>query len=171
MDKVYELIVAILTSPAGAFGVVVGGLLFIFWVQRKAVEIITNHGHLKESCGKNDDNIHAIREDMLIVKSSLATIREELATQKNIITTISETGGRKSKPFSAQSPLALKDTGKGMAQEMDAEMAVARNWESHIVPNMDKDLESKNPYDIQQYCMERIPASRKGFFLPMTSTR
>lgn len=149
MNELFELIKGLLSSNGGAFGAVALIGWFIFWAHGKVLGIIHNHGSIKDSCCKNEKDMQDIKENIVYIKGTLATI-------------VSMVG--KEALFKSQSPVSLTDSGRKAADELVAESIIARNWEAKIFPCLKKELSGKNPYDVQQYCMEKIPVSPAIFF-------
>lgn len=139
----------------GALGVVVGALRFVFWLHGKALRISFDHGHLKESQATLSGSIDSIKEHVISIKGDLKMLDAKIASLAT-----------ERMPFQSHSPISLTDWGKEMARGMEAEKAIAESWESLILPALKKDLAEKNPYDIQQYCMEKPAVYPERFFSP-----
>lgn len=63
----------------------------------------------------------------------------------------------------AHSPIALTPTGRATAIEMGIEARIETNWKK-IHELLDSGLESKNPYDIQQFCIGIASTYPERFF-------
>ena len=146
--KVVEIIRLIVSSPAGSFGFVVSFVVFCFWVYGKFQRILHEHDTFEKRCGKMETDIEQIKSNVVYIKGML-----NLLTNRN---------GR-DEMIQAHSPLALTEKGRETATGMGAEAIIAANWENKILPKMNCELENKNPYDIQQYCLERVPVSPEDF--------
>ena len=180
MESAYGIIKGILASDGGAIGITIGVGWLAFWIYGKALKIVHDHGILEKDCKKNDDNIQALKEAMLVIKASVTSMDgklESLSVKLDNLTgkhegltgkleTVANVIGQNTPTFKRRSPLALSDTGTEIAKGMNADVLIARKWESDILPTLDTDLQSKNPYDIQQYCMEKIPFYPERFFDP-----
>ena len=156
---IFETIKLIAGSTGGSFAIVAGFILLIFWAYGKFVRICAQHDSFAETCrelkdhgGRVDADIAMIRGDIQYMKSTLNTLLD--STQRST--------GKKS-AIQAHSPLSLTDYGREMAQGLKAERAIALNWEA-IKAKMDAELTSRNPYDIQTYCLEKIPVAPETFF-------
>lgn len=157
-----EVLESMLKSDGGAFGFVVVMGWLAFWLHGKAKDIINKHETLTHDvdsldarfdkrCDKIDQSIHSLREEVSYIRGTLNSL-------------IDRNG--KDEYMKAHSPLSLTDKGVATAKEMDAERIVAKNWDDRILPKMNAELPGKNPYDIQQYCLERVPVSPDSFFSP-----
>ena len=61
------------------------------------------------------------------------------------------------------SPVSLTEKGRAEVKESGLDKMVERNWPK-ICQTLDKETKSKNPYDIQSYCMENVFVSPEKFF-------
>ena len=61
------------------------------------------------------------------------------------------------------SPISLTEKGKEEVAESRLDEIVDRNW-PRINDTLQKEVLSKNPYDIQSYCMEEVFVSTEKFF-------
>lgn len=140
--ELFDLFKTILTSNGGAFAIVVAFLLFIFWVYGKFLKILHDHQAFEKRCADLESKVNAINENIVYIKGMM-----NIFMNRN---------GR-DEMMQANSPLALTEKGKNTASGFRAEEIIARNWDEKILPQMDRDLIDRNPYDVQQYCLERIP--------------
>lgn len=144
-----DVVRLIVGSPAGSFGLVVSFVIFSIWVYTKILGVIHEHSTFEKRCSKLETDIESIRVDVIYIKGMMNQL-------------INRNG--KDEMMQAHSPLALTEKGIETANGMNAEAMIASNWESKILPAMNRDLENKNPYDIQQYCLERVPVFPETFF-------
>ncbi len=158
-----QLVKTVITSPAGSFASVFGFVIlcgwFIFWLHGKFVSMIAEHKHVNSKCDNLDTRIESLRNDIHEIKGDIQYIKNMVNVQVN-----TPVQGQKAM-IQAQSPLSLTDVGKAAAAAMGAERIVAINWEK-IQPRIAADIPSDNPYDIQTYCLEKIPVSPNLFFDP-----
>lgn len=158
----YDLIVKVFTSPAGSFGTAFAAVASFIYVAFRLhghfARMTAEHGHVKETCGDIkvrmdalSGAVHAMRGDLQYVKATIDSMLN--AKQRNDATSFVQ----------AHSPLSLTDSGKSAAAAMGAETAIAANWEA-IRLKMDAEVGSSNPYDVQTYCLERIPVAPEEFF-------
>ncbi len=136
-----DLIKEILKSPAGSFASVFAFIVFAFWlchwVTKYLTRISTNHSHLTESLAGATGAIDEIRRDLAYIKGSIDIMQRQTSdgyTQRN-------------------SPISLTEKGREEVSRNNLDMLVDRNWDT-IYRLMEKEVESKNPYDIQRYCLE-----------------
>lgn len=156
-----QLLKTVITSPTGSFAFVCGAVVlvgwFIFWVYGKFMTMLAEHSHVKANCASLDNKIENLRNDMHQIKGDIQYIKNMVNVQVN-----TPAQGQKAM-IQSNSPLSLTEVGKAAATEMGAERIVAINWEK-IAPRITADVPSKNPYDIQTYCLEKIPVAPDTFF-------
>lgn len=144
-----DLIRDILTSDVGSFafvfGIIVTGGWIIYYVTKYVTMIRSEHATLTSNVRKMDSNIDEIRKDIAFMKGSM----DILKSQQDLL--------------NSPSPISLTEKGIMVAAELKAEDIIARNWE-HIFKKMESDIKDKNPYDIQQYCIEEISVEPRLFF-------
>ncbi len=132
------------------FGLTVSILRLAFWCYGRVIEIRTQHSSFAKDLEKNTKNIDEIRTDIVYIKANLSVLAEAINKEKQHL-------------VQSHSPLSLTEEGKAVAKELDAERLIASNWESKILPLMRTELKSKNPYDIQQYCLEKFTVLPEKF--------
>ena len=169
-----EVLKQVLLSPVGSFGFVFGSIVligwFVFWIHGKFVTMLANHENMKAKCEeakKNsesavdriDKKIEDLRGDLHGVKGEIQYIKSTL----NALTNSAQSQAQAPAMLKAHSPLSLTDVGLKAAADMNANTAIAINWEG-IKAVMDRDITSRNPYDIQTYCLEKIPVAPEQFF-------
>ena len=121
----------------------------------------TEHEHLNNTCTCLDKKIENLRDDMHQIKGDIQYIKDMVNTQMNM-----QAQGQNAM-IQRKSPLSLTDIGRTAATEMEAERIVAINWEK-IMPCIAANVPSNNPYDIQTYCLERIPVAPDAFLDPVS---
>lgn len=155
-----QLVKTVITSPMGSFASVFGFVVlvgwFVFWLHGKFVLMIAEHKHVTSKCEDLDKRIETLRDEIHEIKGDIQYIKNMVNVQVN-----TPVQGQKAM-IQANSPLSLTDVGKKAAQEMGAERIVALNWEK-IMPRIASDIPDGNPYDIQTYCLEKIPVSPATF--------
>ena len=158
-----QLIKTVITSPMGSFASVFGLVVlvgwFLFWLHGKFVTMLAEHKQIQSNCDSLDKKVESIRDEIHSIKGDIQYIKNMVNVQVN-----TPVQGQKAM-IQAQSPLSLTDVGKAAADAMGAERIVAINWEK-IQPRIAADIPSDNPYDIQTYCLEKIPVSPNSFFDP-----
>ena len=163
-----QLIKTVITSPMGSFASVFGFIVlvgwFVFWLHGKFVTLLAEHKHVKDNCDTLDKRIEALRDDMHEIKADIRYIKNMVNVQVN-----TPAQGQEAM-LKAHSPLSLTAAGEAAASAMDAERAVAVNWES-IQARIAADVPGRNPYDIQTYCLEQIPVAPETFFDAATLER
>jgi hypothetical protein len=145
-----ELFEKILGSPAGSFafvfGIIVLGGWLVHYVTKFTTKISIEHNGFKEETEKTKSYIDEIRKDMAFVKGSLevAIGLKDVLTQKH-------------------SPISLTEMGDKMVKDYNLTHVVEKNWDKIIVAS-GKDLETKNPYDLQEYFIETSYLNPATFF-------
>lgn len=132
----FELIKEILGSTAGSFGFVVFCLMLLGWVIYKITKFTTTWNMKEKGFDKLESKVDDLTSEVSYIK-----------TQLNIF--INNAGGF----VQSHSPIGLSELGKRTAEEMGINSILANNWDS-IFDYIDKNVESKNAYDIQQFCIE-----------------
>lgn len=154
-----------LVSPAGSFAFVFAGVIivgwFMFWLHGKFVTMIAEHKHVKTSCENLDKRIESLRNDVHELRGDIQYIKNMVNVQVN---TPAQGQGAM---LQAHSPLSLTSIGESAAKSMGAEVAISRNWEA-MRERIAAAVPNNNPYDIQTYCLEKIPVAPETFFDPAT---
>lgn len=146
-----ELLRDIFGSEAGQFGAALALVILAFWlchwVTKYLTRINTNHSNLAKSINSTIEHIDEIRRDISYVKGSLDLISR----------------GHSDGYTQRQSPISLTAKGKEEVEKHRLDDIVNRNWET-IYKQLEKDVISKNPYDIQAYCLETAATEPEKFF-------
>lgn len=156
---IFETVKMIAGSAGGSFAIVAGFILLVFWVYGKFVQITARHAEIERRHDKFEDMTSSIRNDIASIHGDMQYVKSTLNT---LLDNMQRSTGKKS-AIQAHSPLSLTDYGHEMAQGLKAERAIALNWDA-IKAKMDAELTSRNPYDIQTYCLEKIPVAPEAFF-------
>jgi hypothetical protein len=127
----------ILATDGGAAGFVIGILGLAFWVVNKISNISANHSSFS-------DNVNDIKSDVRMITTDVATLHGSLTA---IIASNNPLTQR-------QSPINLTKKGNEIAEELDAIQMIANNWDI-IYKKLKNELNSKNAYDIQQFCISK----------------
>lgn len=157
-----ELIKDIFQSPAGSFGFVFGILALGFWlvhyVTKKITEINASHTTLKSemSDSKNDS-----QSKFSLMDGKIDEIRKDIAYLRGFMESIQKvvTDGYTQR----HSPLSLTEKGIAEVKESGLDKIVDKNW-NKIFQTLESNVKSKNPYDIQSYCMENVYVYLDKFF-------
>lgn len=146
-----EFVKQALNSPAGSFGFIFALVVLAFWlchwVTKKLTKINTDHSHLTSNIDSTITNIDEIRRDLAYIKGSIDMMQRNYTdgyTKRN-------------------SPISLTEKGKDEVRNNKLDIIVERNW-STIYDIMEKEVVSKNPYDIQTYCIETAATEPNKFF-------
>ncbi|WP_036791699.1 hypothetical protein [Porphyromonas canoris] len=125
-------------------------VLIVFVAVYKVTQVVTkirsDHNNLTKIADKGEKNIEEIRRDLSYIKGSLDILMKNGANNF----------------LQSQSPISVTEEGKRVASELKAEEIISRNWD--IICHKISELESPSPYDIQQYCLERIAVDPYVFF-------
>lgn len=168
-----ELIREILVSPTGSLGFILGIITLAGWLIHYVTKNITiiNHKHndliekgkdleerslkalekseekIEKRCSQLEAKIDDIRKDISYLRGFTESIQKTVTdgyTQRH-------------------SPVSLTKKGLAEVKQSGLDKMVDRNW-SKICQTLDKETKSKNPYDIQSYCMENVFVSLDKFF-------
>jgi len=142
-----EILKNSLLSPFGSFASILSLLLLafwlVYWVTKKVTTINNSHDGLVKTNNKIEANIDEIRKDLSYLKGSFDFIKESFNIFKKGASPMAE----------SFSPIRLTDIGKEKSKIINAEEMIARNWDK-IYDNLEENIDGKNAYDIQQYCMD-----------------
>ena len=150
MGELMEIVKMIAGSNGGAFAIMIGVLFLAFWVYGKFVRLCTKHDSFENTCATLNARVERLEGDMHEVKGDIQYIKSTLNTIVNIVQ------GHSASPMKAQSPLALTEIGEKMAADMGADAILSRNFNA-IKAKIDADVPVKTPYDVQTYCLEKLP--------------
>ena len=144
-----SVIKEILSSPAGSFSFVFGLLVLVCWlvhyVTKFTTKISVEHGQINKRMDKTESSIDEIRRDISFIKGSFEAaigIKDAIAKKK--------------------SPLSLTELGVEIAEKYSLETMIASNWGK--INDILNALKTKNPYDIQEYCIETAFIEANKFF-------
>ena len=144
-----DFIKELLFSPFGSFASVFSLFAVAFWlvhyITKKTTQINTSHRILKESVAKVESNIDEIRRDIAFIKGSF----DAAISIKDSIT-------------KKRSPITLTELGKEISESNNIDAMIDSNWNK--IKSLLNGLKTKNPYDIQQYCVEETFIEPKKFF-------
>lgn len=168
MTQFIDIIKTVAANDSCAFAIVSVLLFGLCYIYGKFVLLAEKVRVLRESaadtesrtaalCASLDGRIEALRGDFHAVNGDIRYIKNMI----NSLVNANQTSA--AALVQAHSPLALTDTGRKAAGEMSATEAVAANW-SHVKSILDAEVPSRNPYDIQTFCLERIPVEPERFF-------
>lgn len=156
-----NLIKDILTSPAGSFASVFSLFALAFWlvhwITKKVTTIDNSHENIKQKneatdkkindyCSKQDQNMDEIRKDIAFLKAMIDIFKSNPPQQV----------------AQSHSPISLTEYGLQVANELNADAIIARNWE-RIMADLEQNVKDKNAYDIQQYCIETTTVDLSKF--------
>jgi hypothetical protein len=148
----WQTIRDILTSPWGSFASVSGFLWLAFYLTVKVTRAVTKLDLGRESFEKTADKIEAhidgIRADVAMLKGAVELLSQPVKGRSMV---------------KAQSPISLTEYGNEVAGQLQVPERINRNW-TKIFQHLEQALQSKNAYDIQQYCMEKIAVQPELFF-------
>jgi len=138
-----ETILQLLTSTGGAFAVIAALIFLAFWVVVKVSTITANHSSFSNNLSESRKHIDDIRTDIAYLKGAINIILKDDATQR-------------------KSPITLTELGEKIKNDNDLVGLLARNWEKVSAKMIC--MNGKNPYDIQQFCVEHTFTALDEFF-------
>ncbi len=156
MSQFIELIKVVAGSSGGSAVITAAFIWFVLWVYGKFVRMTTQHDAFEKSCAAVNARVEKIESDMHEVKGEIQYIKSTLNTLVNMVQTSTQA------VMKAHSPLSLTEFGEKMASEMNADGILERNF-AGIKAKIDAEVTSKTPYDVQTYCLERIPVFPENY--------
>lgn len=131
----------ILGSPLGSFAFVLalllGSVWLVHWVTIKIAHIQAKHDSFTTDVKDMKTDINEIRKDISFLKGSFEMFKS--SSQQS--------------PVQSHSPLSPNEIGEKIIEELDLTDIIARNSDK-IMSYLNANIGSKNPYDIQQFCIE-----------------
>lgn len=178
-----ELIKSLLSSDPGSFAFVAILMLSLITGTYYVTKFIEQFKAAKEANLNEIDNFKALNEERLklerqhtddtlvflkerIVENSLRfqkdfyEIKGDIASVKSNLELAKIMKGTKF--FKSQSPLKLTPLGVKVADDIKAESIINNNWD-RLFNLLEQEIRDKNPYDIQQYCMNELIANPSKF--------
>jgi len=150
--EVVSIIEKILTSPAGSLGFVISLLLLagwlIHWVTKKVTQIQVSHQTIEKENEKTCDKVEKHAEKM---DSHMDEIRKDISYLKAMVDVYKIASN--DALAQSHSPVSLTDKGNEVAAKIRADEMIANNWEK-IFATLEANINGKNAYDIQEYCLE-----------------
>lgn len=145
-ERLYDFIsMTFCTTVAVVLAVLVLAFYLVHYITKKVTIITKDHDDAKEGIGRTQKDIDEIRRDLAYIKGSI-----------DILT-------NSSNPYiQSHSPVSLTDKGREMMREMNGEQMISDNW-AHICTTL-RDMESRNAYDIQTFCVETADTEPEKFF-------
>ena len=144
-----EIIKAALESPVGSFSFVFGVMAACGWVihytTKFATKISVKHDLFNARIDKTESNIDEIRKDVSYLKGQFDSVI-----------------GLKEATIKKKSPISLTDIGAEIANSNNIVAMIDDNW-SKINETL-QSAKTKNPYDLQQFCMEKTFVEPQNFF-------
>jgi hypothetical protein len=144
-----DLLREVFKSDAGSFGFIFALVCLIIYgvykITKFTTKIETEHGTLSNRVDRIESNIDEIRKDLAFVRGNVdaaIAIKDTLTKKK--------------------SPISLTDDGIKLVNEYNFENILARNWEQILKST--NDVETKNPYDLQEYFIETAYLEPSKFF-------
>jgi len=145
----FEAISTALESPVGSFSFIFGVLVACGWVihytTKFATKINMKHDLINSRMDKTESYIDEIRKDVSFLKGQFdAVVGIRDATVKK------------------KSPITLTDIGSEIANKNNIATMIDSNWEK--IKETIQSAKTQNPYDLQQFCMEKTFVESEKFF-------
>ena len=169
IEIVISIIAATITIIAG-----VGG--FVYWILNKVfkkgedsqrvgdLEIKVNAYEMKrDECkmriaGLESDS-NAIVKRIDAMQADVSELKSDMSYMKGRFDAVLEVA---SSWTQSKSPISLTDEGERVMKELEIGKTIDENWER--IQRSIKGMNIKNPYDIQQYCIETASVNLNWFF-------
>jgi hypothetical protein len=147
-----DLLKDILLSPFGSFASVfslfTAAFWLVHWITKKVTEIRTSQEKIESSV----DNVYKRIDNRVDkIEGHIDDIRRDISFLKAVVD-VSQFNS-KQEVAQRKSPISLTEIGHKIAEELKAEDMLGRNWD-RIFDNLETNINDKNAYDIQQYCIE-----------------
>lgn len=157
MKEVVEFVKMVASSDGGSAAIVVLAIGFVFWVYGKFIKMTAKHDSFESSCSDLRNRVLSVERDISEIKGDIAYVKSTLNTIMN-----SMQNAAAQAVMQSHSPLALTEFGKKLAEGFDADGIVNRNFTT-IRAKIDAEVPAKTPYDVQTYCLEKIPVFPEQF--------
>ncbi len=141
----WDIIKTILTSPAGSFAFVFSILALCFWAVHKLTKYVTKWECKLEKVNDLENTIKETSSAILQINARLSVME----SQRGSLT-------------QSHSPVGLSKLGEEVAKKIKAQDIVSRNWDK--IQNLIERQQLTNPYDIQQFCIEKATIAQDELF-------
>jgi hypothetical protein len=146
-----DLVREIFKSDAGSFGFVFAFSMVvcytIYYITKFTTRINTEHDTFSKRVNRMEENTDKMKEDIIVIKGSVELIQRSLQNSNIIVN-----------PYTQQhSPLRITGSGNEMVEKVGIRRMIDENW-TNICSYIKENLSTENPYDIQQFLMERTVA-------------
>lgn len=141
----WDIIKTILTSPAGSFAFVFSILALCFWAVHKLTKYVTKWECKLEKVNDLENTIKEASSAILQINARLSVME----SQRGSLT-------------QSHSPVGLSKLGEEVAKKIKAQDIVSRNWDK--IQNLIELQQLTNPYDIQQFCIEKATIAQDELF-------
>ena len=152
----FEVIKAIAGSSGGSFAIVFSLFGFVLWAYGKFVKMTTKHENFEKCCSELNTRVTSVEKNVCEIKGEIQYIKSTLNALMNMQQNSSQP------VMKAHSPLALTEIGNQLAAGFDADGIVKRNFLA-IKAKIDAEVIAKTPYDVQTYCLEKIPVFPENY--------
>jgi hypothetical protein len=156
MKEFFDFIKLIASSNGGTFAITGGFIWFVLWVYGKFVKMTTKHEGFESCCKELNSRVTSVEKNVNEIKGEIQYIKSTLNAlmnmQQNATLPVMQ----------SHSPLSLTDLGKQLAAGFNADAIVNRNFTT-IKAKIDSEVVAKTPYDVQTYCLEKIPVFPENY--------
>ena len=156
MSEFMDIVKMVAGSSGGAFAITLCIVTFAFWIYGKFVRLTTKHDAFETACNTLNSRVEKLEGDMHEVKGEIQYIKSTLNTLVNMVQTSNQA------LMQAHSPLALTEFGEQMAAGLGVDAILARDFPT-IKAKIDAEVPVKTPYDVQTYCLEKIPVFPENY--------
>jgi len=150
MEKVFELIMKIAGSFGGSAVITAALIWFVFWVYGKFVKMAAKHESFEKCCSELNVRVTSVEKSVNEMRGDMQYVKSTLNTLMNMIQNSSQA------LMQSHSPLSLTEFGEKLANGMGVDAILERNF-TGIKAKIDAEVVVKTPYDVQTYCLEKIP--------------
>lgn len=145
------LLEQILTSPFGSFAFVLALLLgagwLVHWVSMRIAQMQSKHDTFSDNVRDMKSDINEMRKDLSYLKGTIEAMKTN----------------HQQAPVQAHSPLSPNETGRKIIKDLMLDEMIVRNADK-IMSYLNANIGSRNPYDIQQFCIETASVELEKLF-------
>ena len=157
-EKNVDLIRADLSEIKGSMKIqekTIGELKENAKAQWKSIERLEDSAERQwDSIQKMADSMNGFADNLVKLSGALVVLKENFEAIKN------------GTYIQSHSPVSLTDEGKKVAEEMGADAIIDKNW--GVISEVLKEVDGKNAYDVQQFCINTAEERPERFFDPAT---
>jgi hypothetical protein len=147
-----DLFKDILLSPFGSFASVCSLFILAFWLVHWITKKVTEIRTSQEKTESSINNVYTRIDNRVDkIEGHIDDIRRDISFLKAVVD-VSQFNSKQA-VTQRKSPISLTEMGREIAEKLKVKDMLGRNWDK-IFNNLEANINDKNAYDIQQYCIE-----------------